>query len=108
MTEEKDKIVFETILNTVSSELKPLFDAKDNYEKKFCQKCKKLPPPYDDHMCARCQYRLCRECDDSTDILRWIEVSEDKDEYICYKCAGEKKKKRKKENILVVPSILNG
>lgn len=108
------KQIFQTINDTVSSELKPLFDAKEKYDEKFCQKCKKLCPPYDDHRCARCKYRLCRSCDDNSDILRWVDMGDEKpDEYICYKCAGEKrqkkeKKEKKAKNELLMPTITTG
>ncbi len=72
-------------------------DAKDNYDKKFCQKCKKLLPPYDNHSCERCGFRLCRQCDDTSELLRWVDMGDNPDQYICYKCAGEKKKRKKKE-----------
>ena len=97
------KPTFQTINDTLSSDVKVLIEAKEKYDRKFCQKCKKLLPPYDDHRCARCSYSLCRSCDDNSDILRWVELSEDKDEYICYKCAGEKRKRKKKE--ITIPTI---
>ena len=62
-----------------------------------CKKCKKPVPITDDHKCDRCGYRLCRTCDDHSDLLRWVDMGEDKeDQYVCYKCLGEKRVKKSK------------
>ena len=70
-----------------------------------CKKCKKTIPITDDHQCCRCGYRLCRACDDVSDLLRWVDMGDQPDEYICYVCDGEKKKKKKEKEL---PSLLNG
>lgn len=37
--------------------------------------------------CEQCPTRYCRTCDDKLDKLKWVEVSEDKDVYLCSKCS---------------------
>jgi hypothetical protein len=57
-----------------------------------CKKCKKaLTASSLQHKCERCEYRLCRECDDKSTLLNWVETNgiEEKDEYLCYKCVDK-------------------
>jgi hypothetical protein len=52
-----------------------------------CKKCKKPLTAPVEHKCERCEFRLCRSCDDRTDFLDWVEIHEDQpDQYLCYKC----------------------
>ena len=37
--------------------------------------------------CEQCPTCYCRACDDKLDKLRWIEISDDKDVYLCTKCS---------------------
>ena len=54
-----------------------------------CEKCKKsiikIEDETYDHQCSRCSMTLCRQCDDTTDILKWFEI-EDVDLYLCGIC----------------------
>ena len=52
-----------------------------------CKKCKKDVPRETPHKCEGCSVRLCRECDDRSDFLVWVETSlEEPDKYLCKKC----------------------
>jgi hypothetical protein len=63
----------------------------------LCKKCKKPLPKNDDHKCERCSFRICRTCDDHTELLEWVDMGEDKpDQYVCYKCRGVKRTKKSK------------
>ena len=35
--------------------------------------------------CEKCDYMICRSCDNKTSILKWVEVA-GKDLYLCGKC----------------------
>ena len=59
-----------------------------------CALCKKPLPPHrmchvcECSICARCEkcdVRLCRNCDNKSDFLRWVEV-DGIDKYFCGKC----------------------
>jgi hypothetical protein len=55
-----------------------------------CRKCKCPVPDKTEHKCERCEVRLCRACDDRSDVLNWVEIG-DKDEYLCHKCRAKLK-----------------
>lgn len=54
-----------------------------------CENCKKsiikIEGEAYDHQCARCRLTLCRQCDDTTNVLKWYEIGE-KDLYLCGLC----------------------
>jgi hypothetical protein len=53
--------------------------------------------------CERCSKSYCVSCDNKQDKLKWVEVSEDTDEYLCSKCA---KKARISSELLEEPLVL--
>lgn len=59
-------------------------------ESKKCKNCKKTNVPL--FTCSRCKkVHLCVPCDTTSDLLRWVEPEEGKEEYICAKCVMKHK-----------------
>lgn len=59
-------------------------------ESKKCKNCKKTDVQL--FTCNRCKkVHLCMPCDTLSDLLRWVEPEEGREEYICAKCVMKHK-----------------
>ena len=54
-------------------------------ESKKCKSCKKVSTCL--YTCNRCKkIHVCATCDNTSELLRWVEPEENKEEYVCSKC----------------------
>ena len=70
-----------------------------------CVKCAKAVKIYTIHQCQDCATRLCRECDDRSDFLRWWETPSGKDIYICNECQGRREGREGREGQIAKNTI---
>jgi hypothetical protein len=69
--------------------------------------CKRCPATQFLVTCQRCKnYALCVTCDNtSEDGLRFIEVEEDVDIYVCSRCAKRASKESKEKTMIVEKNL---